>query len=66
MDVSQISSAASMLQSQQTGDAVGISVLKKALQNQTENAAQLINSVPQPQKTTDPNATLGRNIDVKA
>lgn len=66
MDVSQISSAASMLQSQQTGDAVGMSVLKKAIQSQSENAAQLIDSLPRPQKTTDPNATLGRNIDVMA
>ncbi len=66
MDVSQISSAASMLQSQKTGDAVGLSVLKKALEVQSQGAMQLINSVPQPQKTADPTATLGRNIDIKA
>lgn len=66
MDISQISSAASMLQSQQTGSEVGISVLKKALQVQSETALQLINSVAQPQQTSSPTATLGNNIDVKA
>lgn len=66
MDVSQISSAASMLQSQQTGDEVGLRVLKKALQAQSQGAMQLISSLPQPQKTTDPTATLGSKIDVKA
>ncbi|MGD9786799.1 MAG: YjfB family protein [Sulfuricellaceae bacterium] len=66
MDVSQVSSAVSALQNQKTGDAVGVSVLKKALESQSQGAQQLINSLPQPQKPADPTATLGRNIDVKA
>jgi hypothetical protein len=66
MDVSQMSSAASALQNQRTGDAVGVSVLKKAMESEAKGAQQLINSLPQPQKPTDPTATLGRNINVKA
>lgn len=66
MDVSQISSAASVLQNQQTASQAGLSVLKKALDIQSQGALQLINSLPQPQQTTDSTATLGSKIDVKA
>lgn len=52
---------------QNTGDAVGVSVLKKAMQIEAQNAQMLINAVPQPEKTTNnlpPN--LGRNINTTA
>ncbi|MHB9117112.1 MAG: YjfB family protein [Burkholderiales bacterium] len=39
--------------------------MKKALDNQTQTAAQLVNSLPQPTKPT-PIGGLGNNIDVKA
>jgi hypothetical protein len=45
-----------------TGDAVGTLVLKKALDMQAQNAAQLIAAIPQP--SNPPN--LGNSVDVKA
>ncbi len=47
----------------QNGDAVTVSVMRKALDIQSSQAAQLIESVAQ--SVPDPSATLGRNIDVK-
>ncbi|MBU0594613.1 MAG: YjfB family protein [Gammaproteobacteria bacterium] len=61
------STALASMAGQATGDAVGVSVLKKALQAEAQNAQQLINSVPQPEKTTNnlpPN--LGQNINTTA
>lgn len=48
----------------QSGDAVTVSVMRKALDIQASQAAQLIDSVAQ--SMPDPSSTLGRNIDVKA
>ena len=48
----------------QSGDAVTVSVMRKALDIQSSQAAQLIDSVAK--SMPDPSATLGRNIDVKA
>lgn len=64
MDTSQISAATSLLQSQKTGDAVGLSVLKKALDSQTQAAQQLIGSLPQP--ASKPTATLGNHVNTYA
>lgn len=69
MDISQASAVGSMVSSQATGDAVGISVLKKAMENDAQVAAQLVNSLPQPAtpaKEVGQSATLGKNIDVTA
>ena len=52
---------------QSTGDAAGAAVLKKAIQIEAQNAQQLINALPQPEKTTNnlpPN--LGQNINTTA
>lgn len=66
MDISQASSLSSIVSSvSSSSDNAGISVLKKALDNQTQTAAQLVNSLPQPTKPT-PIGGLGNNIDVKA
>jgi hypothetical protein len=66
MNVSQVSSSSlSQAATAQTGDAVGVSVLKKALQVQQEGATQLINSLPQPTKAPEPGQKLGSNIDVR-
>ena len=48
----------------QNGDAVTVSVMRKALDIQSSQAAQLIESVAQ--SMPDPSSTLGHNIDVKA
>jgi len=64
MDVSAVSNAAAALSSQPAGDAVGTLVLKKALDLQAQNAAQLIQSLPQPQYNNPPN--LGHAVDLFA
>ncbi len=66
MDISQASSLSSIVSSvSSSGDNVGIAVLKKALDNQAQTAAQLVNSLPEPAKPA-PVGDLGNNIDVKA
>ncbi|MBD3669566.1 MAG: YjfB family protein [Gammaproteobacteria bacterium] len=46
-----------------TGDAVAISVMKKAMDAQASAAAQLIESVPAPSASLP--AHLGQNVNVK-
>ena len=61
------STALASMAGQSTGDAVGVSVLKKAIQIEAQNAQQLIDALPQPEKTTNhlpPN--LGQNINTTA
>ena len=50
--------------STQNGDAVTISVMRKALDAQASQATQLIESVAQ--SMPDPAGSLGHNINVKA
>lgn len=64
MDISAVAGAAAALSSSPTGDAVGTLVLKKALDIQAQNAAQLIQSLPQPQYNNPPN--LGQGVDLFA
>lgn len=66
MDIStsSVASAASSLAQARTGDAVGITVLKKALDIQAQSAAQLIEAAAQVGRNNPPN--LGQNIDVSA
>jgi len=66
MEISAISS--SLLQqvsnsATQTGDAVTISVMRKALDIQSSQANQLIESVAQ--SMPDPGSRLGQNINIK-
>lgn len=61
------STALTSVTGQSTGDAVGLSVLKKALDLQAQNAAALISALPQPQKDSanlPPN--LGQNVNTTA
>lgn len=58
--------AGSTSSSSVNGDAVAISVLKKALQIQQQGAAQLISAVSQPQATANLNPNVGQNIDIQA
>lgn len=63
MDVSSTSSLSSALAQAQTGDAVSILVLKKAMAIQAQSALQLLESLP-PAASNPPN--LGNSIDVRA
>ena len=60
MEVSSTSSAApANLQIQ-----VGNEIQRRAQDIQAQTAAQLVNSLPHPQPVTDPNATVGSNINI--
>lgn len=65
-----ISSAATVtaLSGQAVGQSVENEVLKKALENQKQNVAALINAVPQPQKPSSANLPqhLGQNVNTTA
>ncbi len=50
----------------QTQDAVSVVMLRKSLDQQQANAAQMIASLPQPVQAPDPAATVGRNLDTFA
>ena len=60
MDISSIANLAVSMAQARTGDAVGIAVLKKALDLQAQSALALINALPH----LPPN--LGQNIDTVA
>jgi hypothetical protein len=63
MDISSVGSLSTALSSSATGDAVGIQVLRKALDIQEQGAMQLLQALPQV-PSNPPN--LGNSIDVKA
>lgn len=68
MDVNMSTSTAlASVAGQSSGDAVGISVLRKAMQIEAQNNQQLIDSVASPEKTSanlPPN--LGQNVNTTA
>ncbi|MBZ0106736.1 MAG: YjfB family protein [Sulfuricella denitrificans] len=52
---------------QVTGNDVGVSVLKKAMEVEAQNAVQLINAIPKPEKTTaNLPSNLGQNVNTTA
>ena len=63
MDITALASLGTALSQARLGDAVGVSVLKKAMDIQEQSALQLLQALPQP-PSNPPN--LGQNIDVKA
>lgn len=63
MDVSTIGSLASELSMARTGDAVSITVLKKAMDMQQDMAQQLIAALP-PVPTNNP-AHLGQSVNIQ-
>ena len=63
MDVTSIGSLSTALSQAEVADAVGIRVLKKAMDIQEQSALQLLQALPQ-SPSNPPN--LGQNIDVKA
>lgn len=62
MDISTAGSLSSSLAQMRTGDAVGIAVLKKAMEIQAAGALQLLAAIPQ--VSSNP-GHLGTQIDVK-
>lgn len=64
MDIT--SSVTNALSGQAAGDAVGVTVLKKALDQETQNATALINALPQPPQAQNLPSHLGQNINTKA
>ena len=60
---SPVSSSAAVSQAD-TGNAVSIAVLKKSLDIQAQNAAQLLQALPQPNSSNPPN--LGNDVNTFA
>ena len=61
MDISSVSRISTAASQAQTGDAVSIAVLKKAIDLQAQGALQLINALPQPATNSPPNLGQGVN-----
>ena len=65
MDMPNVSATAGLVANATADNPIGVVMLKKAMQVDQQTAMALIDSLPPPATATDPNATLGRNIDVK-
>jgi hypothetical protein len=65
MDVNNIASMAVTMANQRTADALGIAVLKKALEIQASSAMALINAMERPAADSRP-PHLGNTIDTQA
>lgn len=63
MDVSTLVGLSTAQSQARTGDAMGIVVLKKAMEVQAQGALQLLQALPQP-ASNPPH--LGQNVDVTA
>lgn len=64
VDVGSIASVATSLTQQQIADAVGVLVLKKAMQIQADSAVALIEALPTPSNSLS--AHLGQNVNTTA
>ena len=64
MDIGSFASTSSAVSQAQTGDAVAVSVLKKAIDLQAQTALQLIQSIPQPAASGP--AHLGQGVNTFA
>lgn len=65
MEIGGIASLATQMESARTDQAIGIAVLKKALDAQVTSAAALLQALP-PVPSSNLPAHLGQNIDTKA
>ena len=65
MDVSSIASLASSMSDSRTNEAVGVLVLKKALEAQSAGAQALINAIPAAPSSSLP-SHLGQNVNTTA
>ncbi|MCB1878416.1 MAG: YjfB family protein [Chromatiales bacterium] len=66
MDTNFASPAVSAASQAQTGAAVGLSVLKKALDVESQGALALIQAIPAPAAAPDPASSVGQNLDTYA
>ena len=64
MDISSVANASAALSQANTGAALAVMVLKKAIDIQAQGALQLIQALPQSKANNPPN--LGKNINVFA
>ena len=64
MDVSSLGAVARAMRAQQVGDAVAVSVLRKALDVQAAGAVALLQALPQPAPALPSN--LGNHLNVTA
>lgn len=62
MDASSIASLSSSVAQMKVGDAVGISVLKKAMEIESQNVLMLLQAIPAPSNPPH----LGNSVDVRA
>lgn len=65
MDVTGIASLTSNIATTGLAQAVGVSVVRKALDIEAANAAALVQAIPKPPASTPP-SNLGQNIDTSA
>ena len=63
-NISSIASAATQMSEGKTADAVAVAVLKKAMEIETQSAAQLLQALPPVASTNPPN--LGNNVNTMA
>ncbi len=54
------------LSGQATGDAIGLTVMKKALDQEIRNGMALIDAIPQPPSEQNLPAHLGQNVNTTA
>lgn len=64
MDIASVGSVSAALSQAKTGDAVAITMLKKANDIQAQSAMQLIQALPQPAGNNPPN--LGNSVNTFA
>ena len=61
MDISSVSNASAALSQAPTGDAIGIAVLKKAIDLEAQGALQLIQALPEVAASNPPHLGNGVN-----
>ncbi|MFT5589273.1 MAG: hypothetical protein ACI9ZF_001447 [Bradyrhizobium sp.] len=66
MNVSAIGSQSTNLSTAKTEQAIGIAVLKKALDSETSTASALLDALPTVKSASNLPANLGRNINTTA
>lgn len=64
MDIASVGNVSAALSQAKTGDAVAITILKKANDIQAQSAMQLIQALPQPAGNNPPN--LGNSVNTFA
>ncbi len=64
MDIASVAASVSAAQQARTGDTVTLAVLRKSLDQQAQNAQQLIAALPQPSPVNPPN--LGNKVNTFA